>query len=103
MTIADIKKNAQERMSKSIETLRADLAKVRTGRAHVGILDHITVEYYGQPTALSQVANVTPLAGRSTKLRRREPPSAAEIAPDHRPRRGREARERPHLPADRQR
>ena len=65
MTIADIKKNAQERMTKSIETLRADLAKVRTGRAHTGILDHIMVEYYGSPTALTQVANVTLIDART--------------------------------------
>src|SRR5450830_1121871 len=65
MTIADIKKNAQDRMSKSIETLRADLAKVRTGRAHVGILDHITVDYYGSPTPLTGVANVTLLDART--------------------------------------
>jgi ribosome recycling factor len=65
MTIADIKKSAQERMTKSIETLRADLAKVRTGRAHTGILDHITVEYYGSPTALTQVANVTLIDART--------------------------------------
>ena len=65
MTIADIKKNAQDRMSKSIETLRADLAKVRTGRAHVGILDHIMVDYYGSPTPLTGVANVTLLDART--------------------------------------
>jgi len=65
MTIADVKKNAQERMAKSIETLRADLAKVRTGRAHTGILDHIQVEYYGSPTALTQVANVTLIDART--------------------------------------
>ena len=65
MTIADVKKSAQERMTKSIETLRADLAKVRTGRAHTGILDHITVEYYGSPTALTQVANVTLIDART--------------------------------------
>jgi ribosome recycling factor len=65
MTIADIKKNAQERMTKSIETLRADLAKVRTGRAHTGILDHIMVEYYGSPTQLTQVANVTLIDART--------------------------------------
>jgi ribosome recycling factor len=65
MTIADIKKSAQERMTKSIETLRADLAKVRTGRAHTGILDHIMVEYYGSPTALTQVANVTLIDART--------------------------------------
>ncbi len=65
MTIADVKKNAQERMNKSIETLRGDLAKVRTGRAHTGILDHIMVEYYGSPTALTQVANVTLIDART--------------------------------------
>ncbi len=65
MTIADVKKSAQERMNKSIETLKADLAKVRTGRAHTGILDHIIVEYYGSPTALTQVANVTLVDART--------------------------------------
>lgn len=65
MTIADVKKSAQERMNKSIETLKADLAKVRTGRAHTGILDHIMVEYYGSPTALTQVANVTLVDART--------------------------------------
>ena len=65
MTIADVKKSAQERMNKSIETLKADLAKVRTGRAHTGILDHVTVEYYGSPTALTQVANVTLIDART--------------------------------------
>ena len=65
MTIADVKKSAQERMNKSIETLKADLAKVRTGRAHTGILDHIMVEYYGSPTALTQVANLTLVDART--------------------------------------
>jgi len=65
MTIADVKKNAQERMNKSIDTLRADLAKVRTGRAHTGILDHIQVDYYGSPTALTQIANVTLIDART--------------------------------------
>ncbi len=65
MTIADVKKNTQERMAKSIETLRSDLAKVRTGRAHTGILDHIMVEYYGSPTALTQIANVTLIDART--------------------------------------
>jgi ribosome recycling factor len=65
MTIADVKKSAQDRMNKSIETLRADLAKVRTGRAHTGILDHIQVDYYGSPTALTQVANVTLIDSRT--------------------------------------
>ena len=65
MSLADVKKNAQERMNKSIETLRADLAKVRTGRAHTGILDHIMVDYYGAPTPLTGVANVTLIDART--------------------------------------
>ena len=65
MSLADVKKNAQERMAKSIETLKADLAKVRTGRAHTGILDHVMVEYYGSPTALPMVANLTLIDART--------------------------------------
>ncbi|HCE09887.1 MAG TPA: ribosome recycling factor [Oxalobacteraceae bacterium] len=65
MTVADVKKNAEQRMHKSIETLKADLAKVRTGRAHVGILDHIMVDYYGNPTNITQVANVTLIDART--------------------------------------
>jgi len=65
MTVADAKKTADQKMQKSIETLRADLAKVRTGRAHTGILDHVTVEYYGNPTNLTQVANVTLIDART--------------------------------------
>lgn len=63
--IADIKKSTEEKMKKSLETLKADLGKVRTGRAHTGLLDHITVDYYGTPTALSGVANVTLLDART--------------------------------------
>lgn len=65
MTVVDVKKNAEQKMQKSIETLRADLAKVRTGRAHVGILDHIQVDYYGNPTQINQVANVTLIDART--------------------------------------
>jgi ribosome recycling factor len=65
MTIADVKKSTEQKMGKSIETLRADLAKVRTGRAHVGILDHVQVDYYGSPTQLSQVANLTLIDART--------------------------------------
>ena len=79
MTIADVKKNTQERMIKSIETLRADLAKVRTGRAHTGILDHIMVEYYGSPTALTQVANVTLIDARTIGVQPFEKKMAATI------------------------
>lgn len=65
MSLADVKKNAQDRMAKSIDTLKADLAKVRTGRAHTGILDHVTVDYYGSPTALPMVANLTLVDART--------------------------------------
>ena len=57
--ISDVKKSADQKMHRSIETLKADLAKVRTGRAHTGLLDHIHVDYYGTSMPLSQVANVT--------------------------------------------
>ncbi len=65
MAIADVKKNTEQKMLKSIETLKADLAKVRTGRAHTGILDHVMVDYYGSPTHISQVANVTLIDART--------------------------------------
>jgi ribosome recycling factor len=65
MSVADVKKNAQDKMTKSMETLKADLAKVRTGRAHTGILDHVMVDYYGTPTALPQVANLTLVDART--------------------------------------
>jgi ribosome recycling factor len=59
MSIADIKKQASDKMAKSVETLKHDLAKVRTGRAHTGILDHLKVDYYGSEVPINQVANVT--------------------------------------------
>ena len=57
--INDIKKTAEQKMAKSLEALKADLSKVRTGRAHTGLLDHIHVDYYGTQMPLAQVANVT--------------------------------------------
>ena len=57
--IADIKKSAEQKMAKSLEALKHDLGKVRTGRAHAGILDHVMVDYYGTMTAIPKVANVT--------------------------------------------
>jgi ribosome recycling factor len=57
--IADIKKTAEEKMGKSVETLKHDLTKVRTGRAHTGLLDHIHVDYYGAPMPINQCANIT--------------------------------------------
>ena len=56
--IAEIKKGAEQKMAKTIEALKVDLGKVRTGRAHAGILDHVMVDYYGTMTAVPKVANV---------------------------------------------
>jgi ribosome recycling factor len=58
MTIAETRKSTEQKMTKSVEALKHDLAKIRTGRAHTGLLDHITVDYYGSMVPLSQVANV---------------------------------------------
>ena len=63
--IADVKKTAEQKMKKSLESLRNDLSKVRTGRAHTGLLDHVTVDYYGTPTPVPQVANVTLVDART--------------------------------------
>jgi len=63
--IADVKQTAEQKMKKTIETLKNDLAKVRTGRAHTGILDHVMVDYYGTPTPVPQVANVTLVDART--------------------------------------
>lgn len=63
--IADIKKNVEQKMARSLEVLKADLSKIRTGRAHTGLLDHVMVEYYGTPTPVSRVANVTVVDART--------------------------------------
>ena len=65
MTIEDVKKSADQKMHKTLDTLKADLGKIRTGRAHTGILDHIQVDYYGNPTLLNQVANVSLIDART--------------------------------------
>ncbi len=65
MAIPEIKKNAEQRMLKTIETLQGDLMKVRTGRAHTGLLEHIQVDYYGSPTPLSQIANLSLIDART--------------------------------------
>lgn len=63
--IADVKKTADEKMKKSLESLKIDLSKVRTGRAHTGLLDHVMVDYYGTPTPVPQVASVTLVDART--------------------------------------
>lgn len=64
-TPQQVRSGAEQKMVKTIDTLKNNLAKVRTGRAHVGLLDHIQVDYYGAMTALNQVANVTLIDGRT--------------------------------------
>ncbi|QNM98257.1 ribosome recycling factor [Chitinimonas koreensis] len=66
--IADVKKNTEQKMQKSVENLKANLAKVRTGRAHTGLLDHITVDYYGNPTPINQVASVSLMDARTLSV-----------------------------------
>ena len=63
--IADVKKTTDQKMHKTLDALKGDLAKVRTGRAHAGLLDHVTADYYGTPTLISQMANVTLLDART--------------------------------------
>ena len=63
--IADIKKSAEDKMKKSLEALKSDLMKVRTGRAHTGILDHVMVDYYGSQVPVHQVANVSLVDART--------------------------------------
>ena len=63
--ISDVKKSAEQKMKKTLEALKTDLAKVRTGRAHAGLLDHVMVDYYGTPTPIPQVANVNLIDART--------------------------------------
>jgi ribosome recycling factor len=65
MSIADVKKNAEHKMQKSLESLRLDLTKIRTGRAHIGLLDHVQVDYYGSLVPVNTVANITVLDPRT--------------------------------------
>ncbi len=77
--IADVKKTAEQKMQKSLEALKADLGKVRTGRAHTGILDHLTVDYYGTQMPLNQVANLTLIDARTIGIAPWEKKMAAVI------------------------
>ena len=63
--IADVKKSAEQKMQKSLEALKVDLSKVRSGRAHTGLLDHVTVDYYGAQTPINQLANINLIDART--------------------------------------
>ena len=79
MTIADIKKTAEAKMAKSIDALKGELQKIRTGRAHPGILDQVQVDYYGSMVPISQVANVSLLDARTISVQPWEKGLAAKI------------------------
>ena len=79
MTIADIKNNAEARMAKSVEAFKTELQKIRTGRAHPGILDQVHVDYYGSMVPISQVANVTLLDARTISVQPWEKGMGAKI------------------------
>lgn len=68
MSIADVKKTAEQKMQKSVEAYKHDLTKIRTGRAHTGLLDQVHVDYYGSMVPISQVANVTLLDARTISV-----------------------------------
>jgi ribosome recycling factor len=65
MVAQEVRQSTDQKMSKSIESLRVTLSRIRTGRAHAGLLDHIQVDYYGSPVPISQVANVTLMDART--------------------------------------
>jgi ribosome recycling factor len=79
MTIADIKKTAETKMAKSIEAMKQELQKIRTGRAHPGILDQVHVDYYGSMVPISQVANVSLLDARTISVQPWEKGLGAKI------------------------
>ena len=77
--ISELKKNLEHKMQKSVETLKTDLAKVRTGRAHTGLLDHVMVEYYGSLVPVNQVANISLIDARTIGVQAWEKPMLGKI------------------------
>jgi len=77
--IAELKKTSESKMQKSLESLKNDLLKVRTGRAHTGLLDHVHVDYYGSPVPINQVANVTLVDARTIGVQPWEKTMAQKI------------------------
>jgi len=77
--IAELKKTTEQKMSKSLDALKHDLAKVRTGRAHPGILDHVQVDYYGSMVPISQVANITLIDARTIGVQPWEKPMIGKV------------------------
>lgn len=79
MSIAEIKQNAEQKMAKSVEAFKNELHKIRTGRAHPGLLDQVHVDYYGSMVPISQVANVTLLDARTISVQAWEKNMAPKI------------------------
>jgi ribosome recycling factor len=79
MIAVELKKTTEHKMQKSVEVLQHDLAKVRTGRAHTGLLDHIHVDYYGTPMPINQVANITLIDARTIGVQPWEKPMIAKV------------------------
>jgi ribosome recycling factor len=79
MSIADIRKTAETKMAKSVDSFKNELQKIRTGRAHPGILDQVQVDYYGSMVPISQVANVTLLDARTISVQPWEKGMGAKI------------------------
>lgn len=77
--LLELKKSTEQRMQKSLDSLKLDLGKVRTGRAHTGLLDHVMVDYYGNPTQITQVANINLLDARTIAVQPYEPKMAGAI------------------------
>ena len=77
--IRELKKTKEAKMQKSIESLKHDLAKIRTGRAHTGLLDHLQVDYYGSMVPISQVANVTLVDARTIGVQPWEKPMVGKV------------------------
>lgn len=77
--ISELNNTTEQKMQKSVDVLKADLAKVRTGRAHTGILDHVMVEYYGSMVPVNQVANVTLIDARTIGVQPWEKPMFSKV------------------------
>ncbi len=77
--LTEIQKTAEDKMQKSVEALKTNLAKVRTGRAHTGLLDQVNVDYYGSAVPVSQVANVTLLDARTISVKTYESNMAGAV------------------------
>src|SRR5574343_2018845 len=77
--IAELKKTAESKMNKTLEALKTDILKVRTGRAHTGLLDHVQVDYYGSMVPVNQVANITLVDARTIGVQPWEKGMGAKI------------------------